>query len=116
MEKNPSVNWNDYFFKIKSVCPWSWRAWNEGLIEIAKWQKAIRPLGQLEARVYTSRSKPRLVKKQAKRLQTQYPEYELLVSARSYGPNGTPISVVIQQDRAKLQYLRDKLALKYQHP
>jgi len=105
-------DWSQYFEQIKTVCPWSWRAWQEGQILITKYRKGFRPLAEYQAIIYITDRKPRLTKKFAKKLQQAYPRYEFLVSDQSYGPNGTPTSVIIQQDMQILHDLRHKLGVK----
>lgn len=111
-----SVDWNQYFSSIRTVCPWSWAAWGSDRILLERWHGQVRDLEPYEAIVYICRSKPRLAKKQAKAIEKKYPQYEFLVSAPSYGPNGTPVTVIIQQDKQKLDYLRNKVGYKQANP
>lgn len=104
------VDWNTYFYSIRSVCPWSWRSWQQGCITIQKYGGNILPLGDYHARVYIHHNaSARLLKKIHDRLNSEYPEYEFLWSHPIYKHHSTPKPCFIQQDRAVLEGLRDKL-------
>ena len=99
-------NWGEYFASIKKECPWSYAAWLKGQIDIAEWTGEIKPLGEMQARVYTVTVSNDEVEKMAQEL--DHGEYEWLFSYPGYGPFGTPEPVLIQQDRSVLTELRGK--------
>lgn len=101
--------WEDYFHKIRDVCPWSWSAWQRGKIDIVNWEGIVLELDDLEARVYLCHYKPRLLKKVEKRINEIREHEEWLHSHPSFGPRGTPAPVLIQQDMLRLQQLREKI-------
>lgn len=100
-------SWQDYFYRIREQCPWSWAAWLKGEIEIVEWNGSAMPLGQLQARVYTVD----LTNSELEQLADQLDQgpCEWLYSHSAMGPWATPVSVLIQQDRAELTRLRNKL-------
>jgi len=101
------MDWCEYFYTIKRVCPWSWASWQKGLIEIDSWQGHPKQLGNLDARVYTApKRKYRILKKIAKRMNDKFPNEEWLWSHPDFGNNSTEVPVLIQQDRAKLEQAR----------
>jgi hypothetical protein len=102
-----SVNWGEYFSKIKQQCPWSWAAWLQGQIDIVKYNKTQKPLEGYQARIHIVRLNRRRLKKLCKQL--DHGEYEWLWSEPNYGPYGTPVACLIQQDRQRLEQLRKKL-------
>lgn len=101
--------WEEYFHRIRDVCPWSWAAWQKGLIDITHYDGIVKDLGDYEARVYILYRKPRLLKKIEKRLNQIRPDEEWLHSHPSFGPNATHIPVLIQQDQHKLNSIRAKI-------
>lgn len=101
--------WETYFHKIRDVCPWSWSAWQRGRIDIVDWEGIVLELGDQEARVYVCNYKPRLLKKVEKRINELRTDEEWLHSHPSFGERGTPVPVLIQQDLARLQMLREKV-------
>lgn len=107
MVKN--VNWDDHFNKIRDVCPWSVKPWKNGLIEISLWDGTIKPLDGLEARVYLCDRNRRRLKKLCEKLNSQYEDQEWLWSEPSYGEYATPVPCLIQQHRAKLTSIRQKI-------
>jgi hypothetical protein len=108
LDENQKRNsWRDYFYSIREQCPWSWRAWQKDLIEIVPWQGSAKPLGNLEARVYTVDIDNSELKQLAHDLDEG--ECEWLYSHPGLGPWATPVSVLIQQDRATLTLLRNNL-------
>lgn len=98
--------WEDYFYSIKTVCPWSYSAWKRNKIEIVLWQGEALDLNGLEARVYCLDRKPRLLKKIEQRLNNEREFEEWLHSHPSFGVNSTPCPVLIQQDRIGLENAR----------
>jgi hypothetical protein len=108
LDENQKRNsWGDYFYRIREQCPWSWAAWNKGNIEIVPWQGSAIPLGSLEARVYTVNLTNSELEQLAHDLDEG--ECEWLYSHSGAGPWATPVPVLIQQDRAELARLRNKL-------
>jgi hypothetical protein len=97
--------WADYFYHIRKVCPWSYSAWTKGLIDIVDWQGDWQQLDGYEARIYRTNLNRRRLKKLCARLDTS-DEYEWLWSEPRYGPYAAPMSILIQQDRQRLEMLR----------
>ena len=79
---------------------------------ICDYDQGLRPLGQYQAIVYITGRNARQTKKFARQFSQQDPTCEFLVSASHYGPHGTPVPVIIQQDLKTLQDLRRKLGVK----
>lgn len=104
VRNHQSVDWTEYFSRIKSVCPWSYSAWSKNKIEITRWQGQALPLGDLEARVYIVDTTRRRLKKLAKQL--DHGDCEWLWSEPNYGVYGTPLPVLIQQSRQRLNDIR----------
>lgn len=108
--KDKSI-WEDYFYSIRKVCPWSYSAWKRGLIDICLWKGIPQPLENYEARVnIIGVIKPRLLKKIEKRLNTERGCEEWLHSHPSFGVNATPVPVLIQQDEQHLAMARQQMA------
>lgn len=108
--EDAAVNWLEYFLSIKSVCPWSWAAAKRDRIDIQQWKQGIKPLGEYEARIYTAPAhKPRQLKKISNTLNQTRPNEEWLWSHPKYQHNSTPIPVLIQQDRSRLEQIRQNL-------
>lgn len=105
VKNHQSVNWEEYFYKIKEACPWSYIAWHKNKIDIVK-THAILPLGEYRARIYIFDLNRRRLKKLCK-LRDQG-EYEWLWSTPRYGVNGTPLPCLIQQNRQELTTIRNK--------
>ena len=111
MEANNLV-WHTYFKSIRSVCPWSWVAYNQEAIDITHWHSQVIDLDKYQARVYVAPNhKPRQLQKIAARLNRTRPEDEFLWSHPSLGENSTHTGVLIQQHRETLGLLRNKLQL-----
>jgi hypothetical protein len=102
------VNWEEYFYNIRQQCPWSWAAWQRNEIDITRWQGTVIELGNYQARIYTVNLNRRRLKKLAKLLDNDI-ICEWLWSEPNYGPWATPVSVLIQQDRNKLNQIRKQL-------
>ena len=102
------VDWSEYFQTIKAQCPWSLRAWQQGLIDIVTYTGEIIPLGDYHARVYVVHAANETVEALAYAL--DHGEDEWLFSYPGYGEFATPVAVLIQQNRAKLTAIRNKLA------
>lgn len=106
--KAADVNWLAYFEGIQKQCPWSLAAWTKGEITVSKWQGHTEPLGNQQARMYvTPTLNQRRLKKLSKTL--DHGEDEWLWSYPGFGPFATPVPVLIQQNRSKLNELREKL-------
>lgn len=102
-----AVNWEEYFFNIKTVCPWSWAAWQRQQIHITKWHSHILDLGSYQARLYIApRHNPRQLKKMCDRFNSQRTHEEWLWSHPVFEHNSTPVSVFIQQDKLLLERAR----------
>ena len=99
-------DWGEYFAAIKKECPWSYAAWLRGQIDIVEWTGEVKPLGDMQARVYTVSASDEEVEALAKKL--DHGECEWLFSYPGYGPFATPQAVLIQQDRRVLADLRGK--------
>lgn len=102
-----SVDWLGYFRSIRAECPWSLSAYQQGLIDICLYQGQALPLGQYEARIYIIHAPAATVEAICQAL--NYGQDEWLFSYPGYGPFATPVSVLIQQNRARLQQLRKNL-------
>lgn len=101
------VNWEDYFYSIRCVCPWSWSAWRQGKIDIVNWGTGIVELGKHSARLYiTHRHNSRQLKKITDRLNSISTTDEWLWSHPKYKFNSTPVPTLIQQDRQRLNSIR----------
>lgn len=105
---NEAIDWSKYFLHIKERCPWGYAAWNRGLIEVVDWSGESVPLGQYQARMYLVPEQEDIVEL-ANSL--NHGEDEWLYSYPSYGEFATPVPVLIQQNRAMLSKLREKLGV-----
>ena len=103
-----SVDWESYFQTIKAQCPWSLRAWNQGLIDIVTYTGDVIPLGDYHARMYLVHAPNETLEALAAAL--DHGEDEWLFSYPGYGEFATPVRVLIQQNRAKLNSIRNKLS------
>lgn len=111
MVKAADVDWSEYFYKIKSHCPWSWSAWQNNLIDVGKWQGKVIDLEPFQARVYIVKGlNPRKLKKLCQQLDQGC--YEWLWSHPKYGAQATPVFCLIQQDRTQLNSIRSQMAKK----
>lgn len=103
------VDWLEYFKSIKSVCPWSISAALQGKIRITEWHSQIQQLEHSEAIVYVAlKLTPRRLKKLSCKYNTEYDQYEFLWSHPRYKNHSTPVPVLIQQSRSKLESIRLK--------
>ena len=106
VRNHQSVDWTEYFARIRPVCPWSGVAWRADQIDIV-YTKTVRPLGPYRARIYVlDLSRRRLKKLAAQRDQGQD---EWLWSEPGYGAYGAPVPCLIQQNRAELNQLRQQV-------
>ena len=106
-----SVDWKTYFEKISDVCPWSLEAYNNDEIQFFEDDLAIRGLGNSKANIYifTEGYSDDDLYEITEELNNMYAGYEFLWSHPEYtkgGNRATPIPVIIQQDKAQLEYLR----------
>lgn len=106
-KSHQSVDWAKYFKSIRTECPWSYSAFQQGQIDICEYTGKVMPLGNYQARIYTMTTSTAEVAAICAAL--DYGEDEWLFSYPGYGPFATPVSVLIQQNRARLQDLRSKL-------
>ena len=105
-----SVNWKAYFENISDACPWSLEAYKNDEIQFFEGDVAIRGLGKGKANLYIL---PDIdvdhIYELAEQLDELYFQYEFLWSHPDYtkgGNRATPVPVIIQQDKAELEYLR----------
>lgn len=107
VKNHQSVNWYEYFKGIRSECPWSYQAYLHGGIDIQEWTGHTQPLGNYAARMYLVDAPNQQVEQLAESL--DHGEDEWLFSYPGYGEFATPVPVLIQQNRATLKQLRQKL-------
>lgn len=106
MAASVEVDWAEYFQSIRRVCPWSFSAWQQGLIKIEKWRNRVIDLEPYAARVYVvEKLNPRRLKKLCQRLD-QDPDCEWLWSHPRYSGNSAPVPILIQQSRKELNAIR----------
>lgn len=104
------VNWSQYFYNIRQVCPWSYKAWQTHKIDIVYWHSQITPLDKYDARLYIAPNyKSRQLKKMSNRLNDLRPHEEWLWSHPEFENNSTPVPTLIQQDRIYLNEIRKKI-------
>ena len=101
------VDWQRYFEDIRTQCPWSWQAYQKNQIDIVNWQNTVIPLGDFQARIYICDATDSQLKKLAERLDDVSDEDEWLFSHPGYGRWATSVPVLIQQNRSRLNELRD---------
>ncbi len=108
-----SVDWLAYYRSIARECPWSLRAYQQGLIDLQTWHTAdaIPPLSQFHARVWLMPYPNSVIEAMALELDQQDLVHEWLFSYPGYGLYATPVPVLIQQNRQQLNQIRDKTAL-----
>lgn len=105
-----AVDWSQYFQSIRTECPWSLAAFNRGRIQIIRGCRP-EPLGELEARIYIIKDiTPRRLKKLCNKLDSTDTVNEWLWSHPRYRRYSTPVPVLIQQNRARLNHLRTSLS------
>ena len=110
MEKarnHQSVDWLEYFKSIRSECPWSYSAYQKGLIDIVDYEGVRLPLGDYSARMYIVNAPDATV--EALAASWDQGEDEWLFSYPGYGDYATPVKVLIQQNRQQLNHLRNQL-------
>jgi hypothetical protein len=109
MVADAAVDWLKYFTQINSVCPWSLSYYRKNGIDIVE-GLTVEPLGDLAARIYlVPRMKIRLLKKRAGSLERTRPNELWFFSYPGYGEYATPVRCLIQQDRNKLETIRNNL-------
>jgi hypothetical protein len=104
VKSHQSVDWLHYFKSIRRECPWSYAAYVRGHLDITDYTGEILPLGKYAARVYVIADSSCDVEALAQAL--DHGEDEWLFSYPGYGEFATPVSVLIQQNRAQLAELR----------
>lgn len=107
MEKVEDVNWSEYFKSIRVECPWSWAAYQRGLIDIVNWEDRVIPLGSYAARVYVIEDTEEVIQGLCQSL--DYGVDEWLFSYPGYGPWAAPVGILIQQNRQQLNDIRKSL-------
>ena len=105
----PSVDWLAYYTSIADQCPWSLRAYVRGKIDVQKWApgEPVPPLLELEARVWLVDYSEEEIQSVAQELDSQDAACEWLFSYPGYGRWATPVPVLIQQNRAQLNRIRN---------
>ena len=112
VRNHQSVDWLQYFTAIRSECPWSYAAWIKGQIDIVEYQGHKLPLGDFQARMYIISAPDSTVTAIAEGFNYSDTECEWLYSYPGYGLYATPVAVLIQQNRSKLNQIRDQLQSK----
>lgn len=107
VNQSQSVDWLAYFKSIRKECPWSYAAYVKGLIDIQPWTGQITPLLDYEARVYVIDIDTAALERFAEIMDSQDPVNEWLFSYPGYGEYAAPVKILIQQDRTRLNQLRD---------
>jgi len=111
------VNWASYFAKIRGVCPWSFKAHMQDKIlfipytdtTLSTWA-VLFSASKHEAFVYKCPEKSvDWLNSMCDKLNAKYTEYEWLWSHPAEGGDSTPVPVLIQQDRAQLEKLREAI-------
>ena len=102
-----SVDWYSYFKSIRQECPWAYTAYLNDGIDIVEYRGSVIPLGEYQARVYVINAPEETVEAICAGL--NHGRDEWLFSYPGYGPFAAPVSILIQQDRARLKELREQL-------
>lgn len=122
--KEDNVNWLEYYASIRSVCPWSYKAYmNDNILVIDYSPNCFKTWSCLfkgtnyEAFVYKM---PQITAEELETLCDYYNETlgdkynsEYLWSHQEEGGNSAPVPILIQQDKAQLEELRNKIG--YEH-
>ena len=118
------VNWLKYYESIRDVCPWSYRSYiMGGIITIPYSENTFNSFAKLfdntknnhgqatDCFVYVCSGKSLdWLEHMVDTLNEQYPHQEWLYSSpKDDEGNATPVEVLIQQRRSKLEELRDKI-------
>ncbi len=115
------VNWQEYYAHIKSVCPWSYKAYMNDNILV--WENATSNTWQTVSAVFDSTNfeaivyrfdnhTPKQLEQLVDKMTERRPNSEFLWShpdADSGDGNSTPVPVIIQQNKEALNDLRHKL-------
>jgi hypothetical protein len=115
------VNWQEYYAHIKSVCPWSYKAYMNDNILV--WENATSNTWQTVSAVFDSTNfeaivyrfdnhSPEQLDALVSVMSDRRPNSEFLWShpdADSGDDNSTPVPVIIQQNKEALNDLREKL-------
>lgn len=119
VEVNFTPDWaNDYFDKIKGVCPWSFRAMkNDNILFIENggnkcygtWSYIYKASNK-EAFVFIEKDKtPKELDEICEKYEKIYKHVQWLWSHPDEGGDSTPVPTIIIQDKARLQTLREKI-------
>lgn len=105
-----SVNWYAYFKSIREQCPWSYAAYIRNEIQFLPWNPSCKPhdLDQYQARMWLVDYPNQVIEAMAEELNSKDAVNEWLFSYPGYGEYATPVAVLIQQDRKRLEDLRNK--------
>ena len=118
--KEDNINWQEYYASIRSVCPWSYKAYmNDTILVIDYNPNCFKTWSCLfkgtkyEAFVYKM---PEITAEDLETLCDYYNETlgdkynsEYLWSHHEEGGDSAPAPILIQQDKAQLKTLRDKI-------
>jgi hypothetical protein len=110
-------NWATYFAKIRGVCPWSYQAHMNNNIMFVDYSETSHNTWAMlfgstkhEAFVYKCTGKTvDWLTSMCDELNEQYANSEWLWSHPEEGGDSTPIPVLIQQNKAQLEQLREKI-------
>ena len=122
--KEDNIDWQGYYASIKSVCPWSYKAYmNDNILVIDYSPNCFKTWSCLftgtkyEAFVYKM---PQVTAEELHTLCDHYNETlgdkyksEFLWSHNEEGGDSAPVPIIIQQDKAQLEKLRNKIG--YEH-
>ena len=122
--KRKEVNWLAHYEKIRSVCPWAYKAFVSGkiitipyssatfatyamLFEVSKDDKGV----ETDCFVYVCKDKSvEWLSAKVDEMDALYPSQEWLYSTPDDDDgNATPVPCLIQQRKARLTELRDKI-------
>ena len=118
--KEDNIDWQGYYASIKSVCPWSYKAFmNDNILVIEYGANTFKTWSCLftgtkyEAFVFKM---PQITAEELHTLCDHYNETlgdkyksEFLWSHNEEGGDSTPVPVIIQQDKAQLETLRESM-------
>ena len=116
------VNWQSYFANIRETCPWSYSAYMNDRILIVDYNskdfstwKIFLPYTKFESVVYVCRDKTSdWLNTTCDALNVEDADSEWLWSHPEHEGDSTPVPVLIQQPRKKLEELRKKVGY-YEH-
>jgi len=107
--------WVKYFARIRNVCPWSYRLMDSILV----WENdetclstiaCLFPSTKFEAFVFVYKNKTaKQLEQLADKMNSKYTHSEFLWSHPNEGGDSTHVPCLIQQDRDKLEKLRENL-------